>query len=108
MEDVCEKCGSPNIEEVDGVITCNFCGTKYPQRSSKYQNFDEELREREIRRLTSPIMCPRFGLPKDIEGNPVRKNTWSGKFSIEPKSRILNDDEILKYAGDSKSASKIG
>jgi uncharacterized Zn finger protein (UPF0148 family) len=107
MEDVCEKCGSPNIEEVDGVITCNSCGIKYPQRSSKYQNFDEELKEREIQRLTSPITRPILGHPKDIEGNPVRKNILSGGYSIEPKSGILSDNEILKYAGDSKTASKI-
>ncbi|GAA5818383.1 MAG: conserved hypothetical protein [Methanobrevibacter sp. CfCl-M3] len=104
MEDVCEKCGSPNIEEVDGVITCNSCETKYPQRSSKYQNFDEELKEREIRRLTSPVKHKLFSY-EDIEGNPVQK--MFGKYIIEPKFGILTDDEILKYAGDSKTASRI-
>jgi hypothetical protein len=115
---VCENCGSQDIGEVDGIITCKNCGTKYSKNPSKNIGIDEELREREIRRLTGPIIFPkrhsymgghRVNLPKDVEGNIVeRAYSFGGpKFIIEPKSGILSDDEILKYAGDSKVASRI-
>ena len=77
-------------------------------------NIDEKLREREIKRLTSPLKYPK-GLfsnnnpATDIEGTPVQPTvSFSGnKYILEPKAGVLTDDEILKYAGESKSASKI-
>lgn len=47
------------------------------------ENFDEDLREKEIKRLTDSL------------------------GSEEPVKGILTDDEILKYAGESKYASEI-
>jgi hypothetical protein len=51
-------------------------------------NIDEELREQEIRRL---IQIDNFG----------------DNYDLEPKIGLLSDDEILKYADKSKTASKI-
>jgi len=76
----------------------------------KVENIDEELRQREIKRLTSPLNYPKGifgGRPTDIEGNPVNKDHMTGKITLEPKRGILTDDEILKYAGESKTASRI-
>ena len=81
--------------------------------SEKVDSIDERLREKEIRRLTSPLIYHKglFGGPAtDVEGNPVQPTSsfFSGnKYNLEPKKGILTDDEILKYAGESESASKI-
>lgn len=70
--------------------------------------FDEELREREIKRLTSPLTYKkgRFSTKAyDIEGNEVQRNVHqNSEFIMEPKPGILTDDEILKYAYKSKVA----
>ena len=70
--------------------------------------FDEELREREIKRLTSPLTYKkgRFSTKAyDIEGNEVQRNVHqNSEFIMEPKQGILTDDEILKYAYKSKVA----
>ena len=80
--------------------------------NKKAENIDEELKEREIRRLTSPLKYPKDGgdLPTDIEENPVHAtiNFFSNnEYILEPKTGILTNDEILKYAEKSKTASKI-
>lgn len=78
--------------------------------------FDEKLREKEINRLTSPLKYnyqgPFLRNVTDIEGNvikPIRKtgNYFDKSYIMEPKKGILTDDEILKYAGDSKTAAEI-
>ena len=81
--------------------------------AEKVENIDDKLREREIKRLTSPLHYPKGfygGSATDVEGNPVQPtvNLWSGnKYILEPKIGILTDDEILKYAEKSEVASKI-
>ena len=78
--------------------------------------FDEELREKEIKRLTSPLKYnytgPFLTSVTDIEGNvikPMRNagNYFDKTYILEPKRGILTDDEILKYAGNSKTAAEI-
>ena len=76
----------------------------------KQNQFDETLREREIRRLTSPLIYKGKILTKvyDIEGNEIKRNTnRNNEFIMEPKQGILTDDEILKYAYNSDAAAKI-
>lgn len=85
---------------------------KYEQKK-----FDESLREKEIKRLTSPLIEQKFGpfttKVVDIEGNavPVRRSTLGGyfdtKYIMEPKKGIISDDDILKYAAESEEASRI-
>ena len=73
--------------------------------------FDEELREKEIKRLTSPLTYKkgRFSTKAyDIEGNEVQRNVHqNSEFILEPKQGILTDDEILKYAYKSDVAAKV-
>ena len=63
--------------------------------------FDEELREREIKRLTSPLTYKkgRFSTKAyDIEGNEVQRNVHqNSEFIMEPKQGILTDAEILLF-----------
>jgi len=84
---------------------------KKMNKAENVENIDGELRQREIRRLTSPLNYHNTidGKPTDIEGNPVEgTDSFSGmKYIPEPKIGILTDDEILKYAGESEIASKI-
>lgn len=74
-------------------------------------NFDEELRKKEIKRLTSPLTYKKgklFTKAYDIEGNEVQKNSnQNNEFIMEPKQGILTDDEILKYAYKSDVAAKV-
>lgn len=76
-------------------------------------NIDEKLKEREIKRLTTPLKYPKWliGSVYDSEGNPVQPtiSVWPARFKyiLEPKIGILTDREILKYAGESKTASRI-
>ncbi len=81
-------------------------------------DIDEKLREREIKRLTTPLNFSKGILrlfkwfPTDIEGNSILPtiNVWWGinmKYILEPKIGILTEGEILKYAGESKTASRI-
>ena len=73
--------------------------------------FDEELREKEIKRLTSPLTYKKGRLSTkayDIEGNEIPRNVrQNNEFIIEPKQGILTDDEILKYAYKSNVAAEI-
>ena len=48
---ICENCGSKNFVEENGIPTCKSCGTKYPEFSLKKVGIEEELKEKEIRRL---------------------------------------------------------
>ena len=73
--------------------------------------FDEELRQREIKRLTSPLVYKKERLSTkvyDIEGNeiPVTQKI-DNEYVLEPKQGILSDDEILKYAYKSKVAAEV-
>lgn len=87
---ICENCGSRNLVEINGVVTCKACGTKYPNLSLKNIGIDEELKEQEIRRLVQ-------------ENNKF----LTLPLSREPKLGLLTDEEILKYAPYSKAAEKI-
>ncbi len=87
---ICENCGSRNLEEVNGIVTCNACGTKYPNLSLSNVGIDEELKEQEIRRLVK-------------ENNKI----FTLPINKEPKLGLLSDEEILKYAPNSKAAESI-
>lgn len=62
----------------------------------------------EIKRLTSPLTLKNFKA-YDSKGNLLEcsETLTDVRFILEPKENILNDDEILQYAPESKSASKI-
>ncbi|MGN1362114.1 MAG: hypothetical protein ACI4VU_00125 [Methanobrevibacter sp.] len=82
----CPNCGSTKIVEVDGVPTCLSCGSKLPDISlGEFGDIDHDIREAEIIRL-------------------YNAKTPSER---EPRMNILSDDEILKYAPNSKAARKI-
>lgn len=66
----------------------------------------QELKEKEIKRLTTPLTHSNNKL-YDCEGNYIETSFWDGKPFLEPKKGILSDDEILIYAGESKEASRI-
>ena len=71
--------------------------------------FDEELREKEIKRLTSPLIYKKgkvFTRPFDIEGNEITK-IRDGEYILEPKQGILTDSDILKYAYKSNAAAEV-
>lgn len=74
-------------------------------------NFDEELREKEIKRLTSPLIFKKnkiFTRPYDIEGNEIPESQKIGaEYVLEPKQGILTDEDILKYAYKSKAAAEV-
>ena len=86
----CENCGSNHIIEENGIATCQACGTKYPNLKLKNIGLDEELKEKEIKRL--------------IE---VNNKTVKSEGELEPRIGILTDDEILKYSPKSNVAKKI-
>ena len=70
----------------------------------------QELKEKEIIRLTTPVTYKkvRFGADEayDCEGNRIRE--FKDEMPIlEPKKGLLSDDEILKYAPYSEEASRI-
>lgn len=75
----------------------------------------QEIKEKEITRLTTPISYPKLGnftfgvAARDCEGQPVPviKTFRGNKRVLEPKPGILTDDEILMYAPESKAASNI-
>lgn len=74
----------------------------------------QEIKEKEITRLTTPPSYPKLGsftfrvAPKDCEGNPVPIiRGFRNKYVLEPKPGLLSDDEILIYAPESKEASRI-
>ena len=68
----------------------------------------EDLKTQEIKRLSVPI---KFKNSKayDKQGNILNcvETLHDVRYIIEPNEGILSDDEILKYAPKSKSASKI-
>ena len=65
-------------------------------------------KSKEIKRLTSPLTFKDFKA-YDSQGNLLKcSETLSDvRFIVEPKENILNEDEILQYAPESKSASQI-
>ena len=65
-------------------------------------------KSKEIKRLTTPLTIKDFKA-YDSEGNLLKcSETLSDvRFIVEPKQNILNDNEILQYAPESKSASQI-
>lgn len=74
----------------------------------------QELKEKEIIRLTTPLSYPKVGKftlqvgARDCEGNPAQKiGGFRNKYVLEPKPGILSENEILMYAPESKEASKI-
>ncbi len=69
---------------------------------------NENSRAHEIKRLTTPFTF-KDSKAYDIDGNKIDcvEKLSEIRFPIEPKEGILSDDEILKYAGDSKAAAKI-
>ena len=68
----------------------------------------ETPKSNEIKRLTTPLTLENFKA-YDSEGNLLKcTETLSDvRFIVEPKEHILNDNEILQYAPQSKSASGI-
>ena len=69
---------------------------------------NETPKSNEIKRLTTPLTIKDFKV-YDSEGNLLKcSETLSDvRFIVEPKQNILNDNEILQYAPQSKSASQI-
>lgn len=69
---------------------------------------NETPKSNEIKRLTTPLTIKDFKA-YDSEGNLLKcSETLSDvRFIVEPKQNILNDNEILLYAPQSKSASQI-
>lgn len=68
----------------------------------------ETPKSNEIKRLTTPLTLENFKA-YDSDGKLLHcSETLSDvRFIVEPKEHILNDNEILQYAPQSKSASKI-
>lgn len=68
----------------------------------------ETPKSNEIKRLTTPLTIKDFKA-YDSQGKLLNcSETLSDvRFIVEPKKNILNDDEILQYAPESKSASEI-
>lgn len=69
---------------------------------------NQSPKSREIKRLTTPLTFENFKA-YDSEGNLIKcSETLSDvRYIIEPRENFLNDNEILQYAPESKSASKI-
>lgn len=69
---------------------------------------NEMPKAREIKRLTTPLSF-KNSKAYDNEGNRVNcvEKLSEIKYVIEPKSGILTDDEVLRYAPESKQASII-
>ena len=69
---------------------------------------NETPKSNEIKRLTTPLTIKDFKA-YDSEGNLLKcSETLSDvRFIVEPRPHILNDNEILQYAPQSKSASQI-
>lgn len=78
----CENCGSKNLKEENGAIICLTCGSKFRSKNLEHLTLEEELREKEIRRLV------------ETKAN-------------DPNTGLLTDEEILKYAPDSSAADDI-
>ncbi len=78
----CQNCGSKNLKEENGKITCLACGSNFAPKTIGHLTLEEELREKEIRRLV------------DTKAN-------------DPNTGLLTDEEILKYAPNSQAANDI-
>ena len=68
----------------------------------------ETPKSSEIKRLTTPLTFEN-SKAYDCNGELLKCSETSSdvRFIVEPRDNILNDDEILQYAPESKSASKI-
>ena len=69
---------------------------------------NNELKSQEIRRLTTPLTIKNNKV-YDEKGKLLKcvETIRDVRFIIEPDTNILNEDEILQYAPESKTASKI-
>ena len=68
----------------------------------------ENTKAREIKRLTTPLTI-NDSKAYDSEGRIVKcvETLSDVRYVMEPKEGILTDDEIMRYAPDSKAASRI-
>ena len=66
------------------------------------------VKSREIARLTTPLTLEQ-GTAYDDYGDPVEciETFTEFRYYMEPKAGILSEDEILKYARNSKAAAQI-
>ncbi len=78
----CENCGSKNFKEENGRLFCVACGSNYSSKNKGHLTLEEELKEKEIRRLV------------ETKAN-------------DPNTGLLTDEEILKYAPLSSAADNI-
>ena len=69
---------------------------------------NENSKANEIKRLTTPLTF-KNSKAYDNNGNLITcvETLYDVRYTIEPEENILSDDEILKYAPQSKKASKI-
>ena len=54
------------------------------------ENRFKELREKEIKRLTTPLTYGKHNKAYDCEGNPVEERAFGNKHILEPKKRNIN------------------
>jgi hypothetical protein len=68
----------------------------------------ENIKAKEIKRLTTPLTFT-DSKAYDREGKLIKcvETLSEVKYIMEPKEGILTDDEILRYAPDSKAAARI-
>ena len=68
----------------------------------------ENTKAREIKRLTTPLTI-NDSKAYDSEGRIVKcvETLSDVRYVMEPKEGILTDDEIMRYAPDSKAATRI-
>ena len=93
----CPICG---VSLKQGLFFCPSCGVKLKEKTlpqmeaikeePKLSKLDQEIKEQEIRRLIK-----------------VNQKRFSTAKSREPKTGLLTDEEILKYAPESKAAERI-
>ena len=93
----CPNCG---VSLKQGLFFCPSCGVKLKEKTQpqievrkeepKLSKLDQEIKEQEIRRLIK-----------------VNQKRFSTAKSREPKTGLLTDEEILKYAPESKAAERI-
>ena len=69
---------------------------------------DENIKAQEIKRLTTPLTF-KNSKAYDCEDNIINctETISETRYILEPRPGILNDEEILHYAPQSKAASKI-
>lgn len=94
---LCPNCG---VSLKQGLFFCPSCGVKLKEKTQppievrkeepKLSKLDQEIKEQEIRRLIK-----------------VNQKRFSTAQSREPKTGLLTDEEILKYAPESKAAERI-